>query len=119
MKREPEQLFGTKPNLRFGSWITPSPISNGTYLRLGDRTSCGSMKLSARCCRKSERPSMVCWPINVGARHAHPSANARFRLGKRAMEHCLLERHRRKGGATSVRASIYTSILDLVYIIQR
>jgi hypothetical protein len=35
------------------------------------------------------------------------------------MEHCLLERHRRKGGATSVRASIYTSILDLVYIIQR
>src|ERR1700730_3738356 len=51
-------------------------------------------------------------PILVGQ-------EGRFRLGERAMEHCLEERHRGKGGATSVRTSIDTSVLDLVYVIQR
>src|SRR5216683_2600493 len=77
MNQEPEQCFETKPNLCFGSWIKPSPISSRTCPRSSDRNSCGSMRRSVRCSRKSERPSIACWPINVRAHHAQadPKAN--------------------------------------------
>src|SRR6266849_6125019 len=76
MNQKREQLFETKPNLCFGSWTTPSPISSRTYLRLSDRNTCGSIRLFVRCSRKSERPSIVCCPINVRAHHVEPAPEA-------------------------------------------
>ena len=72
MRNQSEQPFEIKLNLCIGNSATPSTISSRTCLRSGQLATGGSTRRSVRCSPESERPSIVCGPINVRICHVLP-----------------------------------------------